>query len=281
MTYRERRMRRVERLRDWAPAHDRKSEAGFNAARVIADGIPMGQPILVGHHSEKRHRRDIERIDNGMRKGIEEARIADRMRSRADAIEEQAEGAIYSDDPDAVERLEERLAELEAERTRIKAFNAACRKAKTFVRGILTEAEERRLLRTFELCPYHKPEKGAPSYHLANLSGNIKRQRDRLVAVKARQAAQARVEAAGGVLIEQHGDHVVIRFAEYPGREVVEELRAAGFHYSGGANYGPAAKVPGIVRELAVEAAERAFGKPPRNPALDEEHESCAAAEER
>ena len=26
-------------------------------------GIPMGQPILVGHHSEKRHRNVLDRID--------------------------------------------------------------------------------------------------------------------------------------------------------------------------------------------------------------------------
>ena len=32
--------------------------------------IPLGQPILVGHHSEKRARKDAERIENGMRKAV-------------------------------------------------------------------------------------------------------------------------------------------------------------------------------------------------------------------
>ncbi len=29
--------------------------------------IPPGQPILVGHHSERRTRRDAQRIENGMK----------------------------------------------------------------------------------------------------------------------------------------------------------------------------------------------------------------------
>lgn len=71
MTYRERREARAEKLREWAAKRDAKSAAGFQAARTVADGIPLGQPILVGHHSEKRHRRDIARIDSGMRAGAE------------------------------------------------------------------------------------------------------------------------------------------------------------------------------------------------------------------
>jgi hypothetical protein len=47
--------------------------------------IPFGQPILVGHHSEKRHRRDLARIDSGMSKGFEEGRKADRLAAASEA----------------------------------------------------------------------------------------------------------------------------------------------------------------------------------------------------
>jgi len=40
------------------------------AVAAIADNIPFGQPILVGHHSERHARKDAERIENGMRKAI-------------------------------------------------------------------------------------------------------------------------------------------------------------------------------------------------------------------
>jgi hypothetical protein len=55
------------------------------AADRIADMIPMGQPILVGHHSERRHRRDLDRIHNNMRKTIEEGKKAERLQDRAEA----------------------------------------------------------------------------------------------------------------------------------------------------------------------------------------------------
>jgi hypothetical protein len=37
-------------------------DAEWEKGRRIADMIPLGQPILVGHHSEGRHRRDLGRI---------------------------------------------------------------------------------------------------------------------------------------------------------------------------------------------------------------------------
>lgn len=60
---------RVERAGDRAEALHAKaarklaeSDAHYEADRAIAERIPMGQPILVGHHSEAGHRRDIKRM---------------------------------------------------------------------------------------------------------------------------------------------------------------------------------------------------------------------------
>ena len=36
----------------------------------IADNIPFGQPILVGHDSECRARKDAQRIEDGMRRAV-------------------------------------------------------------------------------------------------------------------------------------------------------------------------------------------------------------------
>ena len=60
-TYRERRLAKAERLRDWAVKREEKAASAFKAAHTLADMIPMGQPILVDHHSEGRARRDAER----------------------------------------------------------------------------------------------------------------------------------------------------------------------------------------------------------------------------
>lgn len=42
-------------------------------ANSAASMIPMGQPIFVGHHSDRHHCRDLDRIDSGIRKSVEEA----------------------------------------------------------------------------------------------------------------------------------------------------------------------------------------------------------------
>lgn len=187
-TTRERKAARVERLRGWADGREAKAEAAFAGADRIADMIPMGQPILVGHHSEGRHRRDLDRIDRGMRAGIDHGRKAERMAEKATNIERAAAAAIYSDDPDAVEQLEAKLAGLEAERARWKAYNAACRKAKgcTAEALALLDARQRAdIASTARTCSSFMGRYGqAPSYHVSNLSGNISRLRARLANLK-------------------------------------------------------------------------------------------------
>lgn len=202
MTYRERRERRAERLRGWAEKREARSRAAFGAARRLADAIPFGQPILVGHHSEKHARRDQERIHNNMGKGIEHEEKARGMNSKAAEIDRQADHAIYSDDRDAVERLRERIAGLEAERERAKLVNKAVRKHglealyKPAPPFDLTVEEKRELLQLCQLCPYHEVEKkGWPSYKLTNLGGNISKQRERLRFLEAAQRVAETLQA--------------------------------------------------------------------------------------
>ncbi|MCH7484392.1 MAG: hypothetical protein IIA90_04505 [Chloroflexi bacterium] len=105
---------------------------------------------------------------------------ADEMAARADVIERQADNTIYSDDPDAIEALEARIAGLEAERDAIKAYNASCRKGAPDV-DLLTDSQRRDLANVKQVAAYSLGKGGAmPSYALTNLSGNISRQKKRL-----------------------------------------------------------------------------------------------------
>lgn len=174
MTYRERRLAKAERLREWAGKREAR-DSQKSAAERRADQIPFGQPILVGHHSERRHRRDVDRAWDAMGRRVESLRTAERMSERADNIEAAAEHAIYSDDPDAVERLREKLAELEAKREKIKAANAEYRKAHRAELKALPAYERAQAL------PY-------PGYATTNLTGNISRTRKRLAQLE-REAA--------------------------------------------------------------------------------------------
>jgi hypothetical protein len=83
----ERKVDRAERYEGYAENASARSETRLNAAHNIAQAIPPGQPILVGHHSERRHRRDLERIDTNMRKGIEESKKAEYFSHRVGSLE--------------------------------------------------------------------------------------------------------------------------------------------------------------------------------------------------
>lgn len=186
-TYRERRLAKAARLREWAEKREVKAETAFDTADRLSSVIPMGQPILVGHYSESRDRRYRERIVSAMDRGVEHSRKAAQMAARADGIEQAASRAIYSDDADAIDRLRERIAELEAERDRIKRYNASCRKG-TPDESVLDERQLADLDSIRRVASFQLGKNGAfPSYALSNLSGNIKRNRDRLTALEAQQ----------------------------------------------------------------------------------------------
>lgn len=203
MTYRERRIRRAERLRGWAEGRERKAETASKAAHAIVDHIPLGQPILVGHHSEGRHRRAIDQAYTNFDKALESSQMASQHASKADEIDRQAGNAIYSDDPDAIEQLEVRIAGLEAERERCKYINKVIRQGPGWSERIdppLTDKENRDLESIAKYSPAYanesvapgarKPFKGYPGYHTSNLSGNLKRQRDRLAKLQQEREAE-------------------------------------------------------------------------------------------
>jgi hypothetical protein len=173
MTYRERRERKADRLRDWSAKRERDAAAVHRSHEPFRGDIAFNtQP---GHIPLRA------RVIRQQERAWESERKAREMSRRADGIEAQAERAIYSDDADAPERLRERIAELEAERERVKTYNASARKTPANKPGdlsILTEAEREDLLRSISVG---FDRAGAfPAYKLTNLGGNIARLRKRL-----------------------------------------------------------------------------------------------------
>jgi hypothetical protein len=172
MTYRERRMAKAERLRGWAAKREQDAAAVFEAGRPFTSDIAFNtQPGHIPFRAKLIARED---------RAVQSLTKAGEMASRADSIEAAADRAIYSDDPDAVEALEARIAELEAERDRIKAYNASCRKGSPD-ESLLDEKQRRDLATIRRVCSYQLGKNGQlPGYELSNLSGNINRNRKRL-----------------------------------------------------------------------------------------------------
>lgn len=83
MSLEERQAMRAERFGEYSGNAASRSEQAAERSTEIVSHIPMGQPILVGHHSEKRHRRDLERADNAMRRAVCEMRKSNYWEDRA------------------------------------------------------------------------------------------------------------------------------------------------------------------------------------------------------
>jgi phospholipid N-methyltransferase len=80
----ERAEERAERFEEYHDKRAEDAERAHAAVAQIADAIPLGQPILVRHHSERHARRDAERIENGMRKAVRMWDTAKYWTARAD-----------------------------------------------------------------------------------------------------------------------------------------------------------------------------------------------------
>jgi Domain of unknown function (DUF3560) len=179
-SYRERRQARVERLNGWADKREARSDATLAGVERLAGMIPLGQPILLGHHSQRRAERDRDRIRRGMSAGVADAAKAREMRARAASIEAAAGRAVYSDDADAIERLSARVAAREAERDRIKAYNASCRRDARDA-SLLDDQQRAQLVSTARACAWQLGERGEmPAYVLTNLGASIRTDRRRL-----------------------------------------------------------------------------------------------------
>lgn len=109
----ERAEERADRFADYAGNAADRSQAAYEGVRRIGDGIPFGQPILVGHHSERRARRDIERMDAGMRRSVQEGDKANHWAGRA------AAAGAYAEFRNAPGRTLRRIAKLEADLRRV------------------------------------------------------------------------------------------------------------------------------------------------------------------
>lgn len=66
----ERAEERAERFTDYSEKRADEARSARDGVEAISAGIPFGQPILIGHHSERKARRDAERIENGMRRAV-------------------------------------------------------------------------------------------------------------------------------------------------------------------------------------------------------------------
>lgn len=111
-TQQDRAAARAERFEARAEATQERADSLYSSAHAMADCIPLGQPILVGHYSEGRDRRFRERIHQTFGRAFEEGDKAKYYERRAECARRSADGAQYSNPRYLGNRIKEAKAEV-------------------------------------------------------------------------------------------------------------------------------------------------------------------------
>jgi len=108
---------RAERFEVYSDKRASDAQQATEAVEAITDNIPMGQPILIGHHSQRKAEKDAQKIERGLQKAV-------KMWETSEYWKYRAEGALadakYKQKPDVRAR---RIKKLEAEQRKYKKYN--------------------------------------------------------------------------------------------------------------------------------------------------------------
>ena len=228
--YEQRQEAKRQRLLDRADKKDSQAAGSFQRAHDLVKHIPFGQPILVGHHSEARHRRTFDRSHNAMGKGVALNDEAKRLRSRAAAV---GSGGISSDDPEALQQLNAKLAKLETTQATMKRINRQYRKGGWDAVEGLTQDERKRAEANMN-ADWRASSKPFESYMLSNNNANIRRIKQRIKELEAvAQFEDFREEFDGFATLACVADNRVrVEFDQRPNRDITRFMRQSGFVFS-------------------------------------------------
>jgi hypothetical protein len=235
--YELRQAERKARQADRAERLAAEARATYNRARDMASVIPFGQPILVGHYSERRDRNYRARIHSTFGKAFALDKAANEAAAKANTVST----AISSDDPDAPDKLAERIAALEERQAVMTATNKA---HKAFLKapeapktlGLIAALPEsaQALLRSYKPAYSWEPHP-FPPYQLTNNNANIRRLKDRLAMMERDRAVAVPKETQGDgyKIVEDPDDNrLLIVFDQIPSPERRAKLKSAGFKWS-------------------------------------------------
>lgn len=223
---------RKERLQQRAAGMKAQSGAVYRKARSMADVIPLGQPIMVGHHSERRDRKYRAKITDTFGKAFKLADHADALQRKADSV---GTGGISSDDPDAIKKLRAELKDMVKAHEQMKLANAA----------IKNNTDEGRLSALVSigfsnetainiLTPDFMGRIGFPSYSLTNNSANMRRVKQRIATLE-QQKTQSTVEHKTEMYTYREDveeNRVMFIFAGKPDAGTREVLNRNAFRFS-------------------------------------------------
>jgi Domain of unknown function (DUF3560) len=232
-----RRERRLDNAHRQGLKNRKLSKSFYERSTTMARCIPMGQPILVGHHSEQRDRRFRRRLWDLMGKSVAANDKAKYYEEKAEAIE--SNQSISSDDPDAIEKLKEKIAAAIDRQNFMKAGNKIVKSKKLTIEQKIEQLEAARhsaLILQPDFCGRF----GYADYELTNNNANIRRMKQRLEQLEkaftnAVEIGDTEEEYPDLDLTVRHArtiNRVQLIFSKKPSLEIRNLLKSHGFRWA-------------------------------------------------
>ena len=193
----------------------------------MASVIPFGQPILVGHHSEKKDRNYRARFQAKYGKSCQASQKADYYSAKAATV---GTGGIASDDPEAISKLKAKLATLEAKQITMKEANKAIRKNDDQALSALGFTSE-------QIAALQKPDfcgrTGFADYQLTNNGAEIRRVKKRISGLECLYHAEpVNYESEDFNVYVDNGRIRIVFHGGKPGEEARRLVDESGFNWS-------------------------------------------------
>lgn len=208
--YQDKQNRKLERYQELAEKNEVKANDLWDRSHKLGDMIPFGQPILIGHHSEGRHRRHLDKIQNTTRKAIETGKKSEYYQDKVKNVLNPR--GISADDPEAIIKLNSEIDELEKIRIHLKT--------------------------TYEFKAGVKDyEEGSEHYRKLELESVTRKIRDKkkriddLRAVKNIPDVDTTINNVR-VFTDKEDNRLKISFPCKPNPEIISKLKHSGFHWS-------------------------------------------------
>ena len=230
--YERKKQARIDRYRERAGQARAESSTLSRQASDMLSAIPPGQPLLVDHHSYKADKRYREKIGKKMDQSIAAGEKADYYEQKARAAEQNT--AISSDDPEAIQKLTDKLARLKDTQAMMKKVNAYYRKHQTCrgCEGITPEKAAEldagmATAHSWETAPY-------PPYLLSNFNQEIHRIEKRIEQLShVKEGGFQGWEFDGGkVVTNSEKNRLQVFFDTIPPEEVRTALKGHGFRWA-------------------------------------------------
>ena len=240
-TFEEKRERKKDRYLELAQKNREVAENNSisNVCGEKNTGIPFGQPILVGHHSEQRHRKHLKRIDAKVQKGFDASNKAEYYEGKVRAVENNK--AIFSDDPEAVTKLKVKIEKLDLLQQQMKATNKIVKsKKKNYTQEqkmenlkiLFPKSPESNLYKLFN--PDYCGRIGFASYQLTNNNANIRRLKKRLEELQRKSEEKTKEYFINDVKVIENTEEnrIQLFFDSIPDVEIRTKLKQNGFRWS-------------------------------------------------